>query len=778
MNRVQRIVSLIVFGSVAVPAASQVEIRLDPANGNAELVSGKAEDIAKGVMFSTRLPDGTVEEGVWDINPLAARGPLVGIRVLNMQSFVQTQDPKSYVVIKLKSRWDNAGYPPSHASLVPSQFITISDAPLELSWCMYNNDAVDIGTCVADEKPGSIQAFTQTKDGSIRTGLWEENVSGKPATRIVTPWPFGIERMIDGSYEFIIGSKNRKPSHGSFSPDYKVFHRNTDILPVAGVPDDNGANRGPQTFDLDILLDGSAAVNAPAVTATRLLDLQQEVIDVELRMEEIFASNNAVIPIFVTFDILDDDVGAQAGVDTFLAFLPDVRVGLNDQAFVDSEDDDDDLYDIIPFQAGADFIRYVGQEGFVVPPRTTRYIDVPIALKDQVVWFVNLPLVMPTQTITFNSELIDGLHPWMFDIREHGFGNGTGNRFFKQFAIFFEHELSHILGFDCRGTALTDLSGDGVLEDCTQLDLGDSGFDVCENYISLLDVFRFNQSDLETNPFANDTAGREATRYFQLNGEHVVLTRIDGTSANLGAVQMTSATGLTMPGDSTTPQPSHLRAFDLQDQQSPMGSSIGIMGPFPNRESIRPYGNPPSTGGAYGHTRRLSRMDFKVLDALGWNINPEIIIPMLDVSRPNVTLPLSNSVVEPDFDYEVASFTGPVRQIQIYTEPDAFNHQLVGTANVFQSGMGFNGIPLQRGDTYHMYYISEDFFAGAVESEGVTIKIRCIADQNSDGMVTPADFGSWVSNFNAMDPRADANEDGMVSPADFGAWVSAFNAGC
>lgn len=54
----------------------------------------------------------------------------------------------------------------------------------------------------------------------------------------------------------------------------------------------------------------------------------------------------------------------------------------------------------------------------------------------------------------------------------------------------------------------------------------------------------------------------------------------------------------------------------------------------------------------------------------------------------------------------------------------------------------------------------------------------CPADQNGDGSVNGLDFGAWLSNFNAQDPRADVNLDGNINGLDFGAWLAAFNAGC
>ncbi|MEO1584827.1 MAG: GC-type dockerin domain-anchored protein [Planctomycetota bacterium] len=52
------------------------------------------------------------------------------------------------------------------------------------------------------------------------------------------------------------------------------------------------------------------------------------------------------------------------------------------------------------------------------------------------------------------------------------------------------------------------------------------------------------------------------------------------------------------------------------------------------------------------------------------------------------------------------------------------------------------------------------------------------ADQNGDGLISPADFSAWVLNFNNTNPLADVNGDGVVSPNDFSAWILAFNAGC
>ena len=54
---------------------------------------------------------------------------------------------------------------------------------------------------------------------------------------------------------------------------------------------------------------------------------------------------------------------------------------------------------------------------------------------------------------------------------------------------------------------------------------------------------------------------------------------------------------------------------------------------------------------------------------------------------------------------------------------------------------------------------------------------RLCADQNGDGLVTPADFNGWILNFNQGNLLADTNQDGFITPADFNGWILAFNQG-
>ncbi len=69
---------------------------------------------------------------------------------------------------------------------------------------------------------------------------------------------------------------------------------------------------------------------------------------------------------------------------------------------------------------------------------------------------------------------------------------------------------------------------------------------------------------------------------------------------------------------------------------------------------------------------------------------------------------------------------------------------------------------------------------GAIIFDEANLEIaddRPCADQNGDGLITPADFTAWIANFNQNSPDADVNRDGSVTPADFTAWINAFNNG-
>lgn len=67
--------------------------------------------------------------------------------------------------------------------------------------------------------------------------------------------------------------------------------------------------------------------------------------------------------------------------------------------------------------------------------------------------------------------------------------------------------------------------------------------------------------------------------------------------------------------------------------------------------------------------------------------------------------------------------------------------------------------------------------ADLAAAEAVIPAGRLCADQNGDGLVTPADFNGWILNFNQGSLIADTNQDGFITPADFNGWILAFNQG-
>lgn len=77
-----------------------------------------------------------------------------------------------------------------------------------------------------------------------------------------------------------------------------------------------------------------------------------------------------------------------------------------------------------------------------------------------------------------------------------------------------------------------------------------------------------------------------------------------------------------------------------------------------------------------------------------------------------------------------------------------------------------------------MKSIAALILSAGVASAGLAQVHPCPADTNVDGQLTPADFGAWISAFNAATPICDQNGDTLCSPADFGAWISNYNAGC
>ena len=96
----------------------------------------------------------------------------------------------------------------------------------------------------------------------------------------------------------------------------------------------------------------------------------------------------------------------------------------------------------------------------------------------------------------------------------------------------------------------------------------------------------------------------------------------------------------------------------------------------------------------------------------------------------------------------------------------------------------FAGSDLMRFRTYSPW--EEGYYTGTgshFELELITAPghegwVCSRADVNGDGLITPADFSTWVSRFNSNAPGCDQNQDGACSAADFSAWVASYNAGC
>lgn len=219
-------------------AEGQVEIVLDPANNAVELREGDIQELhTHGIVFFTRMPNGDTAEGVWDINTDDETGDLRGMRVLDIPDFVTTESKDSFVLIRQKSRWENAKFPAGHAIMVPEAFISCELKKLELAWFSYDARHATIGTHPADDDETTLQAFTQTSDGKIRPGIWEENTTGEPLLRLVSVWPYAIKKLQDGSYEFTFGQIQRTMEHGDIPPEF--------------------INQNSRTLKLDVIIEGA-----------------------------------------------------------------------------------------------------------------------------------------------------------------------------------------------------------------------------------------------------------------------------------------------------------------------------------------------------------------------------------------------------------------------------------------------------------------------------------------------------------------------------------------
>lgn len=73
---------------------------------------------------------------------------------------------------------------------------------------------------------------------------------------------------------------------------------------------------------------------------------------------------------------------------------------------------------------------------------------------------------------------------------------------------------------------------------------------------------------------------------------------------------------------------------------------------------------------------------------------------------------------------------------------------------------------------------SATFFGEAFNVDSITFASNCLADTNSDGALTPADFTAWIGAYNNQLPACDQNSDGSCNGSDFTAWIANYNAGC
>ncbi|MEO1583182.1 MAG: GC-type dockerin domain-anchored protein [Planctomycetota bacterium] len=120
--------------------------------------------------------------------------------------------------------------------------------------------------------------------------------------------------------------------------------------------------------------------------------------------------------------------------------------------------------------------------------------------------------------------------------------------------------------------------------------------------------------------------------------------------------------------------------------------------------------------------------------------------------------------------------TGPTRQparLQERIHPPAIDAGSRGIIRFFERDLDGNQ---RRRDDPGIPDAGRNGFVdiGAYEFQGTT----CLADTNSDGLATPADFTRWIAEFNVGGSLADQNRDGEVTAADFTSWVLNYNRGC
>ncbi len=153
-------------------------------------------------------------------------------------------------------------------------------------------------------------------------------------------------------------------------------------------------------------------------------------------------------------------------------------------------------------------------------------------------------------------------------------------------------------------------------------------------------------------------------------------------------------------------------------------------------------------------------------DTLGEGATVEDYFPSLDEAT--IVTALTTTFDSPEFFDALFTAVG---------HPD-----LTGDIALLQVNAGFAS-PVRPGQQLTLVAFKagvngdEGMAIGSIATTISRIPDRYCADQNNDGVVTPADFNGWIANFNANSLRADTNGDGAVTAADFNAWIIQYDLG-
>lgn len=375
---------------------------------------------------------------------------------------------------------------------------------------------------------------------------------------------------------------------------------------------------------MQVNIDMSSAMAASSIDNAELAKLVNLETALEAYFEQLLCDSSGTLIVNVDFDETTANTDATTGAFSFINFLPDVRVNLRDQAFDDFKEDDEELYDILPSQSGMQDVNYVMQDNV---PRSTRYIATRDAQAEQLVLFQNpVPSDPPEAFISVRMEAGSN-GPFVLDFAGHFrtvSGQGVESTALEALLI---HEVSHALGLTSRASASVDVLGDGF-EQCEMADIG-SRVVYCDNWITLLDAFRYPDSFVTLNmgvhPLQSDIFARGSQRRLAAAGaDNAVMVQrfgtIDDGRLTPGAIQMqASATSAALP---PSPGVNHTRAPSAQSQL-PAGWSIGLLEAVAGGE-YRTLGFAGNVNtGEYGTRSRMSRSDAKLLDIQGWNIDTD-----------------------------------------------------------------------------------------------------------------------------------------------------------